>query len=1066
MDSETSPVATSRTPAAQRGAPATARAAVPAVVAVVVTHDPGEWFEETLASLAEQTYPDFSVLVIDTASEVDPTDRVLDVLPDAVVHRLDHNPGYAAATNVALDAVEGASFFLLCHDDVALDEDVVRSMVEEAFRSNAGIVGPKLVDWHEPRRLLQVGAGVDKFGVLAPIAEPGELDQEQHDAVRDVFVVPTAALLVRADLFETLGGFDETIDHLGEDVDLCWRAQVVGARVIVAPIARVRHLEALGLRHPEDDRRRAFARHRLRTTLVAYQRFNRWRVLPQAAVLSVIEAVVAFASGRPGHAGDVLSAWTWNLRHVGDLRRRRRALNSNRRVKDREIRAMQVHGSARVNAFLRGQFRQREDRVGVFSRSSRDIFGSLRDGARQFTGVLAIALTLVVLVSTRGLVFDGIPAIGELARFPSSPGRFFDLFWSGWRSGGLGSGGPQPTAYALLGAASYLFFGMTAVLRAVLIVGLLPLGAIGAWRLARPIGSARASVAAFAVYLAIPVPYNALAGGSWSGLLAFAAAPWLLLLMGRASGIAPYGPALAVDGERAASLPVRRPLGLVLSTGLLLGVLIAFVPATIVVVPVMALALALGSLFCFRVAGVLRLLTITAVGLAVGLLLNAPWSVELLGTGRWAPIVGVGAGRSTLDLGELLRFESGPWGAPPLGFAFLLAGALPIIIGRSWRLEWAVRAWFVVLAGWAVLWASSEGHLGLAMPTPEIILAPAAAALSLTAALGLAAFETDLRRYRFGWRQIVSVVAALGVVAGAIPLGAGIVEGRWRTPNSDYLSSVESLLATDASAPGSGRILWLGAADVLPVGGWRYDDQTSFAATDLAEPDVTDRFVAARSGASSLLADAVRIAETRRTNRLGRLLAPMGVRYLIVVEQQGPSDRSRQRPAPAELTDSLAQQLDLAQIPLGDGLTVYRNTAWISTRSVLPASDAPRDDFTQAVGERLGDAAPALPTDVGVTDASGPIPSAGEVLIAQTADENWHLTVDGAAAPRHELYGWANGFTVDPGGAGRLTYDTPRVRQILGAGQLVLWALVILVRRRARTNERRAALQARQGAST
>ena len=76
--------------------------------------------------------------------------------------------------------------------------------------------------------------------------ERGELDQEQHDAVRDVFYVPGAVTLVRADLFAALGGFDRSMTVHGEDLDLCWRAHVAGARVVVAPAARVAHLEALG----------------------------------------------------------------------------------------------------------------------------------------------------------------------------------------------------------------------------------------------------------------------------------------------------------------------------------------------------------------------------------------------------------------------------------------------------------------------------------------------------------------------------------------------------------------------------------------------------------------------------------------------------------------------------------------------------------------------------------------------------------------------------------------------------------------------------------------------------
>src|SRR5688500_15965496 len=178
--------------------------AVPAVVAVVVTCDPGPWLEATLEALAGQDYPSLSVLVIDDASTVDPTARVASVLPGAYVRRLPTRRGFAAAANEVLGVVEGASHYLLCHDDVAPDPDAARVLVEEAYRSNAGVVTPKFVEWDAPDRLVAVGMGIDKSGAPATLAEAGELDQEQHDGVRDVFYAPSGCTLVRADLFAAL----------------------------------------------------------------------------------------------------------------------------------------------------------------------------------------------------------------------------------------------------------------------------------------------------------------------------------------------------------------------------------------------------------------------------------------------------------------------------------------------------------------------------------------------------------------------------------------------------------------------------------------------------------------------------------------------------------------------------------------------------------------------------------------------------------------------------------------------------------------------------------------------
>ncbi|NLA35940.1 MAG: glycosyltransferase family 2 protein, partial [Actinobacteria bacterium] len=213
---------------------------VPAVVAVVATRNAGERLDSLLASLAGQEYANLVTLIVDAGSTVDPTERVAEILPSAFVKRIDSEK-FADAANAALGTVDGASFYLFLHDDVELGPGTVQAMVEEAFRSNAGIVGAKIVQGVDPTKIETVGAAIDKFGFLWPIAETGELDQSQHDAIREAFVVSSAAMLIRCDLFRDLGGFSTDIDGSGEDLDLCWRARVAGARTVVMPAATVVH---------------------------------------------------------------------------------------------------------------------------------------------------------------------------------------------------------------------------------------------------------------------------------------------------------------------------------------------------------------------------------------------------------------------------------------------------------------------------------------------------------------------------------------------------------------------------------------------------------------------------------------------------------------------------------------------------------------------------------------------------------------------------------------------------------------------------------------------------------
>ena len=217
----------------------------PAVVAVVVTTGSGPGLEAAVASLAVQSYEELSLLVVANGETEHVPARVAAVAPNAFVRLLEENRGFAAACNEASLMVEGSAFFLFCHDDVRLEPDAVQMMVEAAFRTNAGVVTPKVVSYDDPMVLLHVGQTCDRFGVVHERIQPGEIDHGQQDLERDVFVAPGGVTLVRSDLFATLRGFDPLITVLGEDLDLCWRAQIAGARIVVAPNAKVAHRETI-----------------------------------------------------------------------------------------------------------------------------------------------------------------------------------------------------------------------------------------------------------------------------------------------------------------------------------------------------------------------------------------------------------------------------------------------------------------------------------------------------------------------------------------------------------------------------------------------------------------------------------------------------------------------------------------------------------------------------------------------------------------------------------------------------------------------------------------------------
>lgn len=924
---------------------------------VIVSHDPGLWFDEMLESVAAQDHRLVDVTVVDTGSEADPTARIHRFLPQATVVRLESNPGFGPAANRVLDADPVPGFIAICHDDVVLAPNALRLLAEEAVRSNAGIVGPKYVDWDDPSALREVGLLVDKAGNPVPTVEVGELDQQQHDAVQDIFAVPGGCILVREDLFRAVGGFDPMMSFCYEHVDLCWRARTVGARVMVVPSAAVRHRQRLHERLPPPLIVRLSHRHRVRTLLSVYGFWHSLRVVPQAMAWSATAMMAAVLTGHLSQARQIAASWGYNLLRLRSIGRRRREVNRVRHVGDAHVRLSQARGYVQLTSFLTGRGGAAGSTGLGREPSTQSTFLARLSRSRASVGVW-LAVLIVVLLSARGLITGGIPAAGGLMRLGSSS-NLLNGWWSEFRPVGLGQEGFAPTGLGVLTVLSWLFFGQTGLLRTVLIVGMVPLGGLGMWRLMRPFGTLWIRVVALAAYLANPVPYNALANGVWDALLLYGTVPWLMRAVLAGARLDPFGSSEDIAGpesRRSSFLREARTwfpsLGQskqrhlvvreILAVGLLLGLIVAMVSEALAVMALVLAGLLLGSVLVGTVEGTVRIVLVAVAGAAVAAVLNLPWLLD-----GFPSLVGdkPGAG-SGISWAELLRFDTGPFGDDRLGWALPAAAVLPLALAHDSRLAWAVRGWTLYLGTAAVALAAEQDWSPVPLPRPEVIQVPGAVGLGIAAAMGVAAFQVDVPRYRFGWRQFVPLTALIGLVAAMLPLLAVVADGHWNATDDDYAYVAPfSDNATGDGDGGEGRVLWIGHPDVLPLGSWQLDDDLSFAVSeDGAFPTVAQRWVGELDDRTRQVGEAVVGAPAAGTKRLGAELSQWGIDTILVAERLAPlpyGDLSQ--PAPAWLFDTLDGQLDLAPGSLTAGIATYDNTALNPRIAELSVAGPPDD---------------------------------------------------------------------------------------------------------------------------
>jgi hypothetical protein len=272
----------------------------------------------------------------------------------------------------------------------------------------------------------------------------------------------------------------------------------------------------------------------------------------------------------------------------------------------------------------------------------------------------------------------------------------------------------------------------------------------------------------------------------------------------------------------------------------------------------------------------------------------------------------------------------------------------------------------------------------------------------------------------------------------------------------------------DSHDQGDYRVLWVGAPDALPLAARSFGGGMAYGASYNGEPALSDVWVTGRAGATPLLATDLRLAEARLTTKLGHLLAPLAVRYLVIPNHNGPGGSgATSEPAPSALLSGLPLQTDLQVLNVDPNYVVYQNSAWAPARAVLPeqavgvaasglvAGSRPlqQTDLTGAApvfsGGGRTSRAPVGPgaTGAGVTGASAVGPGS-TVYVASTRDAAWRLHVPGASIAPRPAFGWAMSFAVPANtsaGTATLTVPTSLKMHLAQLVAVVLWLVAIVV---------------------
>lgn len=232
------------------------------VSVIILSKDHPDLLEACIKSIREKTdYPDYEIIVVDNGSyetnriKSEELGRKYDF--KFICEPMDFN--FSAMCNLGAKAANG-EYLLLLNDDIEVIEgSYMKRMAGQASVSGIGAVGAKL--WYPDGITIQ-HAGITNLAIGPAHKLAGALDDRRYYDGRNLFgfnylAVTAACMMVRKELYEKIGGMDETMPVAYNDVAFCFKLHKEGYRNVLRGDAVLLHHESFSRGLDEKDKEKA-----------------------------------------------------------------------------------------------------------------------------------------------------------------------------------------------------------------------------------------------------------------------------------------------------------------------------------------------------------------------------------------------------------------------------------------------------------------------------------------------------------------------------------------------------------------------------------------------------------------------------------------------------------------------------------------------------------------------------------------------------------------------------------------------------------------------------------------
>ena len=216
---------------------------------IIVNYNTVDLLQACLQSIIQHTKLPHEIIVIDNNSDDGSSAMVQRFFPTVQLIQNQENVGYPKAINQGLQAISARFYFILNSDILVLEDTIANLYDYHSKKSKIGISAPAqvspngeaILSVHQFPTLWREWARNLFFTDVWRYRLWGQKRAKQIKEPMAIDWVMGAAMFVRQELIDDIGGMDDSIFMYGEELDWCYRAQLAGWAIEFVPQATITH---------------------------------------------------------------------------------------------------------------------------------------------------------------------------------------------------------------------------------------------------------------------------------------------------------------------------------------------------------------------------------------------------------------------------------------------------------------------------------------------------------------------------------------------------------------------------------------------------------------------------------------------------------------------------------------------------------------------------------------------------------------------------------------------------------------------------------------------------------